>query len=35
MLRLAERLGFEVKRDPDDFGVRVCRLPLRASSPAG
>jgi acetyltransferase len=29
MLRLAQKLGFEVKRDPDDFGVRVCRLPLQ------
>jgi acetyltransferase len=31
MLRLAERLGFEVKRDPEDYGVRVCRLPLQPS----
>jgi acetyltransferase len=31
MLRLAEKLGFQVKRDPDDYGVRVCRLPLQPS----
>lgn len=30
MLRLAERLGFEIARDPEDFGVRVCRLRLDA-----
>lgn len=35
MLRLAEKLGFETKRDPDDFSVRICRLPLQAAGPAG
>jgi acetyltransferase len=29
MLRLATRLGFAVKRDPDDFSVCICRLSLR------
>ncbi len=29
MLRLASRLGFAVARDPDDFSVCICRLPLR------
>ena len=29
MLRLAGRLGFSITSDPDDPGVRVCRLPLR------
>ena len=33
MLRLAARLGFEVKRHPDDFNLRVCRLPLQPSAP--
>ena len=33
MLRLAQKLGFESKRDPDDFGVRVCRLALQPSAP--
>jgi GNAT superfamily N-acetyltransferase len=28
MLRLAARLGFEVKRDPDDFSQCICRLAL-------
>lgn len=28
MLRLAERLGFEVRRDPDDYSQRICRLAL-------
>lgn len=28
MLRLASRLGFEIARDPDDYAVRLCRLPL-------
>ncbi len=29
MLGLARRLGFSVARDPDDGGVRLCRLRLR------
>jgi RimJ/RimL family protein N-acetyltransferase len=28
MLRLAAKLGFEIKRDPEDFTVHVCRLAL-------
>ena len=28
MLRLAARLGFEVRRDPDDFSQCICRLAL-------
>lgn len=28
MLRLAERLGFTIAPDPDDFSVRICRLRL-------
>lgn len=28
MLRLASKLGFQVGRHPDDFGLRVCRLAL-------
>ncbi|MDM0109717.1 GNAT family N-acetyltransferase [Variovorax sp. J22R24] len=28
MLRLAKRLGFKVKLDPDDASVRICRLTL-------
>ena len=28
MLRLASRLGFSIKPDPDDASVRLCRLPL-------
>jgi acetyltransferase len=28
MLRLAERLGFTVSPDPDDYSVRICRLRL-------
>jgi len=32
MLRLAKRTGFTVTRDPEDGGVRVCRLELQ---PAG
>lgn len=32
MLRLAKRLGFEVGRDPDDFSVRICRLPLAGAA---
>ena len=28
MLRLAARLGFAVKRDPDDFSQCICRLDL-------
>ncbi len=31
MLRLAARLGFEVKRHPDDFSLRVCRLAIPPS----
>lgn len=34
MLRLAARLGFQVGRHPDDFGLRVCRLALRPGSGA-
>jgi RimJ/RimL family protein N-acetyltransferase len=30
MLRLARRLGFEIKRDPDDFSQCVCRLVLQS-----
>jgi len=33
MLRLAQRLGFSVARDPDDFAVRICRLPLGPPAP--
>jgi acetyltransferase len=29
MLRLASRLGFAVRRDPDDFSQCICRLALR------
>lgn len=29
MLRLAARLGFAVRRDPDDFSQCICRLDLR------
>jgi GNAT superfamily N-acetyltransferase len=29
MLGLASRLGFRAARDPDDFSVCICRLPLR------
>ena len=32
MLRLAGRLGFEIARDPDDYAVRLCRLPLGESA---
>jgi acetyltransferase len=28
MLRLARKLGFEVRRDPDDASVRLCKLQL-------
>ncbi len=28
MLRLASRLGFSNEADPDDFGMRICRLRL-------
>ncbi len=35
MLGLAKRLGFEVGRDPDDFSVRICRLPLADAAGAG
>jgi RimJ/RimL family protein N-acetyltransferase len=28
MLRLAERIGFTIAPDPDDFSVRICRLRL-------
>jgi RimJ/RimL family protein N-acetyltransferase len=31
MLRLAQRLGFNIERDPDDPTVRICRLPLRSA----
>lgn len=31
MLRLARRLGFKIKVDPDDASVRICRLPLGAA----
>jgi RimJ/RimL family protein N-acetyltransferase len=34
MLRLAEKLGFESTRDPDDYGVRICRLSLAKAPPA-
>lgn len=30
MLRLAGRVGFAIARDPEDFGLRVCRLRLDA-----
>jgi acetyltransferase len=32
MLRLAARLGFAVKRDPDDFSQCICRLALQAGA---
>jgi len=35
MLRLAARLGFEVTRHPDDFGLRVCRRSLQAPPQGG
>jgi len=35
MLRLAARLGFQVGRHPDDFGLRVCRLALAGAPSAG
>lgn len=35
MLRLAQRLGFESRRDPDDYGVRLCRLFLPPAGPKG
>jgi hypothetical protein len=28
MLRLAGKLGFAVRRDPDDFSQCICRLDL-------
>ena len=28
MLRLATRLGFSIRPDPDDFSIRICRLHL-------
>ena len=31
MLRLAARLGFSISADPDDPGVRICRLRLADS----
>ena len=34
MLRLAARLGFAVKRDPDDYSQCVCRLGLAREAPA-
>jgi acetyltransferase len=30
MLRLAQRLGFAILRDPEDYTVKVCRLALDA-----
>ena len=35
MLRLARRLGFEVRYDPDDASVRICRKALDAPLPGG
>ncbi len=35
MLGLARRLGFKVGRDPDDFSVCICRLPLGQEHDAG
>jgi acetyltransferase len=35
MLRLAGRLGFVVKRDPDDFSQCICRLALQGGAPPG
>jgi hypothetical protein len=32
MLRLARRLGFGVKAEPDDASVRICRLTLGSRS---
>ncbi len=32
MLRLAKRIGFTVTRDPEDGGVRICRLQLQAAA---
>jgi acetyltransferase len=32
MLRLAKRIGFTVTRDPEDSGVRVCRLQLQPAA---
>jgi hypothetical protein len=31
MLRLARRLGFQIKSDPDDPTVRICRMTLDPS----
>lgn len=33
MLRLARKLGFEIGRDPDDAGVRLCTLRLGTEAP--
>ena len=30
MLRLAQRLGFDVESDPNDGAIRICRLDLAA-----
>ena len=35
MLRLARRLGFDIKADPEDASVRICRLPLGAAGTLG
>ena len=35
MLRLAGKLGFESRRDPDDYAVRICRLPLQPDAAQG
>ena len=28
MLRLATRVGFSIERDPNDHGIRICKLQL-------
>ncbi|MBL8351107.1 MAG: GNAT family N-acetyltransferase [Burkholderiaceae bacterium] len=33
MLRLARRLGFDIRVDPDDGSLRICRLNLAAPAP--
>jgi acetyltransferase len=30
MLRLAKRLGFDIRIEPEDASVRICRMPLRS-----